>query len=47
MVDAAVNILLAFLMGFVSGCLVIHTVLMFVEREELNDEGTSDSHNGD
>lgn len=45
MVDAAINILLAFLMGFVSGCLVLHTVILFVDREEeLNDEeGTSDS----
>lgn len=44
MVDAAINILLAFLMGFVSGCLVLHTVIMYVDREELNDEeGTSDS----
>lgn len=38
MIDNTMNILIAFLMGFVSGCLVIHTVIMFVDREELNDE---------
>ena len=38
MIDSAMNILIAFLMGFVSGCLVIHTVIMFVDREELKDE---------
>lgn len=47
MIDNVMNILIAFLMGFVSGCLVIHTVLMYVDREELNEsEGTSDSNKG-
>lgn len=45
MIDNAINILMAFLMGFVSGCLVIHVVVMYVDREELKDEeGTSDSN---
>lgn len=45
MIDSVMDILIAFLMGFVSGCLVIHTVLMYVDREELKDEeGTSDSN---
>ena len=38
MIDNAMNILIAFLMGFVSGCLVLHTVIMFVDREELKDD---------
>lgn len=48
MIDNAMNILIAFLMGFVSGCLVIHTVLMYIDREELNEseEGTSENNKG-
>lgn len=38
MIDNVMNILIAFLMGFVSGCLVIHTVLIYVDKEELKDE---------
>lgn len=45
MINNVMDVLIAFLMGFVSGCLVIHTVLMYVDREELkeDEQTTTDS----